>query len=127
MHLTTDEHGDRPVDVIFDNKTASRVARSHGEARRHPLLSATAATVWQILSMRRAIRWFHTYSHCGEVLNEIVDDLVARGPWSYSRVAETNAGHHCLGVVQELLSRQHQAAISGNASQPPCPHVSTYW
>ena len=79
MHLTSDEKDARPIDVIFDNKTASRAARAHGMAKRHPLLSATAASLWQILSMRREVRWYHAFSHCGEVLNELVDDLVAHG------------------------------------------------
>ena len=31
----------------------------------------------QSLTMGREISWWHTYSHAGEVWNEIVDDIVA--------------------------------------------------
>ena len=29
--------------------------------------------------MRKHVRWYHTYSHCLETLNELVDDLVLHG------------------------------------------------
>ena len=79
MHLADGEMDPRLIDVVFDHATASRAARANSATNGHPLLSAVAAVLSHIFSMRRPIAWFHTYSRCGEVLNELVDNIVVHG------------------------------------------------
>ena len=40
-------------------------------------LCATVATLWQTLSMHSPVRWAHTYSHHGDAMNELADNIVA--------------------------------------------------
>ena len=68
---------DVPADLVYDNETASRFSRSVSASSKSCKLSAVSAVLWQILSMHRKVAFYHTYSHCGEMLNEAADDLVA--------------------------------------------------
>ena len=65
-----------PIDIVYGSNMAADIARSALETGKHAKLCAATGILWQILSMRRTVTWYHTYSHCGEELNELADRVV---------------------------------------------------
>ena len=74
--------GSLPVDMIFDNKVAADFARSVARSKHHEKLLAVLSVTWQMMAMHASVAWRHTYSHAGEILNELVDNIA------------THAAHH---------------------------------
>lgn len=89
FRLADDCDDETPTDVVFDNKIAGSVARAECESWEHKYLCTVTAVLWQMVSMRKHVRWYHTYSHCLETLNVLCMHMLgSRGGWSQHMVLQ---------------------------------------
>lgn len=70
------------VEMVYYNETAARLSRAVPMTKESKNLAAVNDVLWQLVAQRTKVDFYHTYSHCGEVLNELADNLVANAAFN---------------------------------------------